>query len=333
MLGVGAAQNRATNEKAALALTKVAGNFKDKALDNYRFTVETSPVMSVAIMLFKALQIGDKTQYTEDELREMKEAQSRIRVHLSEPEIGYIYPTVRAYHVNDTRIPVRYVGKNEQGQYSVALEENGSTIYWSPDESGEQVPHTPPSQDDGESFSDIWVNPLSDAANDPSTALPIPEESDWRDAILVFPVGSGIEPLYVVFQLRGPNGRFISSGEPKPSLQRPSLRAETKRQIEANAEKDANGNFIDGDDEIILEWHYGHKTGVENRRILKAADEIGMSQEELNDFMNSRPDYYQIEDAKKNLSHKDEKSGTGELNKIKRDMKKFLNKKVTHNEL
>ncbi|PSW62677.1 hypothetical protein C0W54_03895 [Photobacterium kishitanii] len=162
-LGAGATQNRTTNEKAALALTKIAGNFKDKKLDNMRFSVETSPVMSVAVMLFKALQFGDKTQYTEDELRNMKEAQSRIRVQITEPVGDNVSPTVQAYHVDDTRISVRYVSKNEQSQYSVALEENGPTIYWSPDERGKQIPHTTPSQDDGVLFSDIWVNPLSDA--------------------------------------------------------------------------------------------------------------------------------------------------------------------------
>ena len=155
-LGAGATQNRTTNEKAALALTKIAGNFKDKQLDNMRFSVETSPVMSVAVMLFKALQFGDKTQYTEDELRNMEEVQSRIRVQITEPVGDNVYPTVQAYHVDDTRIPVRYVSKNEQAQYSVALEENGPTIYWSPDETGNQVPHTTPSQDDGVSFGDIY---------------------------------------------------------------------------------------------------------------------------------------------------------------------------------
>lgn len=32
-----------------------------------------------------------------------------------------------------------------------------------------------------------------------------------------------------------------------------------------------------------------------------------MIQQELNDFMNSHPDYYQIEDAKTNLGHVNEK--------------------------
>ena len=54
-----------------------------------------------------------------------------------------------------------------------------------------------------------------------------------------------------------------------------------------------------------------------------------MTQPELNDFVNSRPDYYQIEDAKTNLSHVNEKPGCDDLDDIKRDMKKFLNNKGT----
>ncbi|WP_159447886.1 S-type pyocin domain-containing protein [Photobacterium toruni] len=214
-LGAGAAQNKSINGKTALALTKVVGNFKDKKLDNMRFSVEISPVMSVAVMLFKALQFGDKTQYTEDELRNREEVQSRIRVQITEPVGDNVYPTVQAYHVDDTRIPVRYVSKNEQAQYSVALEENGPTIYWSPDETGNQVPHTTPSQDDGVSFGDIWVNPLSDAVNDPSTVLPMPAESDWQDRILVFPEDSGIEPLYLVFKTTARNEPEKVSGQGK----------------------------------------------------------------------------------------------------------------------
>ncbi|WP_146144312.1 MULTISPECIES: S-type pyocin domain-containing protein [unclassified Photobacterium] len=145
----------------------------------------------------------------------MQEVKSRIRVQIIEPEGDDVYPTVRAFHVGDgdDKVPVRYVGKNAQGQYSVALEEDGPTIYWSPDETGNQVPHTTPSQDDGVSFDDIWVNPLSDAVNDSSTVLPMPAESDWQDRILVFPEGSGIEPLYLVFKTTARNESGVVTGK------------------------------------------------------------------------------------------------------------------------
>ncbi|UTZ25259.1 GH-E family nuclease [Vibrio campbellii] len=97
-----------------------------------------------------------------------------------------------------------------------------------------------------------------------------------------------------------------------------------KRQIEAGARKDKNGQFAHNKHNIIEDWHYGHKRGFENRRILRAADEMGMTQAELNDFANAHPDYYQIEDAKTNLSHANEKPGYNDLREIKRDMKLLL---------
>ncbi|WP_370444991.1 S-type pyocin domain-containing protein, partial [Photobacterium sp. GB-36] len=68
-------------------------------------------------------------------------------------------------------------------------------------------------QDDGVSFDDIWVNPLSDAVNDSSTVLPMPAESDWQDRILVFPEGSGIEPLYLVFKTTARNESGVVTGK------------------------------------------------------------------------------------------------------------------------
>ncbi len=218
-LSVGATQTTSTNNKAALELTKVAGKFKDRALDNLRFSVETSPTMSFTVMLFKALQFGDETQYTEDELRNTNKAQSRIRVQLVEPIDNNIYPSVRAYHVDDSQIPVRYVSKNEQGQYSVALgATNSPIIYWSPNKNGEPVPHTTPSHDDGITFSDIWVTPLADEVNTPSTSLPIPKNNDWQDAILVFPIGSEIEPLYAVFNKPSSDLKFVPAPKGIPPL-------------------------------------------------------------------------------------------------------------------
>ncbi|NAW88548.1 hypothetical protein [Photobacterium halotolerans] len=41
--------------------------------------------------------------------RNLESVQSRIRIRLTDPAPGESYPQVRAYHMNDTRIPVRYV--------------------------------------------------------------------------------------------------------------------------------------------------------------------------------------------------------------------------------
>ena len=153
-----------------------------------------------------------------DELTAGKSQPQVAVFKITEPEEGNVYPRVQAWHVDDARIPVRYVGKDGVGQYSVALEEGGPIIYWSLDESGQQVPHTTPPQDDGESFSDILINPISDVVNNTTTVQPMPEETDWRDAVLVFPIGSDIEPLYLVFNKPASDLKFVPAPRGNPPL-------------------------------------------------------------------------------------------------------------------
>lgn len=52
-----------------------------------------------------------------------------------------------------------------------------------------------------------------------------------------------------------------------------------------------------------------------------------MNQKEFNDYVNARPNYFQIENAKDNMSHKNEKPGKDDLDIIKKDMINFLKKR------
>ncbi|MEI8634427.1 hypothetical protein P4S72_25190 [Vibrio sp. PP-XX7] len=41
------------------------------------------------------------------------------------------------------------------------------------------------------------------------------------------------------------------------------MRAATKRQIEAEADKNEQGQFIDENYNVLTDWQYGHRPGVE----------------------------------------------------------------------
>jgi hypothetical protein len=107
-------------------------------------------------------------------------------------------------------------------------------------------------------------------------------------------------------------------------LERPKLELATKDTIEAAARKNAAGQFLDKNGKVIEKPTFGHKYGFENRRIIEAADRLGMNQEQLNKFVNSHPDYFFIEEKAVNLSHVGEKPGGGDLGDIIADMEKFL---------
>ncbi len=177
-------------------LNHVAGTLKDKLVEGYRWQVEGI----ASLFALQQTLFNDDTQYTDADMRALGQVQSRVRVHIAEPEAGNQYPVVRAYHMDDTRIPVKYVEVEDNQQYSVILDEaSGAKIYWTPSDGGDASWQATPGHDDGFEQDDILVTPIhQDGTN--ATVTPMPEEQDWRDAILVFPEESGIAPLYVVYK-------------------------------------------------------------------------------------------------------------------------------------
>ncbi|MCY9829489.1 colicin E3/pyocin S6 family cytotoxin, partial [Vibrio chagasii] len=74
-----------------------------------------------------------------------------------------------------------------------------------------------PSQDDGFELEDIRVTPIhSDETT--VTVTPMPEEKNWRDAILVFPESSDIAPLYVVYNKPNSEIKYIPAPKGLPPL-------------------------------------------------------------------------------------------------------------------
>lgn len=192
----GSPEQTQQTQTAALQLDKLAGTLKDKVVEGYRWQVEGIG----ALFAMQQSLFGDNTQYTDQDLRQVTTAQSRVRVHITEPKDGEFYPHVQGYHVDDTRIPIKYVKQGNNGQLSVAIEENGPTIYWTPEENGEASWQSTPDHSDGFEKDDILVTPIHSDSDASVTVTPAPEEKDWRDAILVFPESSGIAPLYVVYK-------------------------------------------------------------------------------------------------------------------------------------
>ncbi|MCC4224497.1 S-type pyocin domain-containing protein [Vibrio campbellii] len=192
----GSPEQTQQTQTAAMQLDKLAGTLKDKIVEGYRWQVEGIG----ALFAMQQNLFGDNTQYTDQDLRQVTTAQSRVRVHITEPKDGEFYPHVQGYHIDDTRIPIKYVKQGNNGQLSVAIEKNGPSIYWTPEENGEASWQSTPDHSDGFEKDDILVTPIHSDGDANVTVTPAPEEKDWRDAILVFPESSGIAPLYVVYK-------------------------------------------------------------------------------------------------------------------------------------
>ncbi|MBQ8285844.1 MAG: hypothetical protein IJZ10_06035 [Thermoguttaceae bacterium] len=83
---------------------------------------------------------------------------------------------------------------------------------------------------------------------------------------------------------------------------RPYLRKSTKALIREQHLKKNNGKFLYED------YHYGHKEGLEYRRLRLWAEEHRLTRAQWNDLHN-RPELYEIQDAMENFSHLKEKVG------------------------
>jgi hypothetical protein len=64
----------------------------------------------------------------------------------------------------------------------------------------------------------------------------------------------------------------------------------------------------------------GHVRGREHRRLVAAADELGITQAQLNDLVNAHPGQLRVEGPLRNQSHIDGLPGTDDIEDIVRDM-------------
>lgn len=94
-------------------------------------------------------------------------------------------------------------------------------------------------------------------------------------------------------------------------LRRPYKRVAFCRSVECAAIRTPEGLPIDPNTGEVIEgeYHFGHKYGYEHRRLVREAQAKGMTQKEFNDWINSHPEWFQLEAPANNVSHRFEKPG------------------------
>ncbi len=75
---------------------------------------------------------------------------------------------------------------------------------------------------------------------------------------------------------------------------------------------------------MIRNKHYGHVRGYQNRRLIAAAEQLGLTQEQLNQYVNARPQFFFVQEATPNMAHVDELPGSDNLGPILSDMRRFF---------
>ncbi|MHC8399582.1 colicin E3/pyocin S6 family cytotoxin [Pseudomonas sp. MDT1-17] len=152
-------------------------------------------VLAAVVAAFWTPSLGDSALYTEDQLLALKQARTRVRLQVEQQADG----SLKGYGF--------YTGKNRdwemvdvvqftlRGSQQVADLGDGVELIWTPAVDGSDILGIP-ALEAAPQAPHIWVYPPTKAA-DSIIVNPV-YPPDYKDFILVFPVGSGVSPLYVV---------------------------------------------------------------------------------------------------------------------------------------
>ena len=154
------------------------------------------------VALFWTPSLGDSALYTEDQLRTLKQARTRVRLQVEQQADG----SLKGYGF--------YTGKNRdwemvdvvqftlRGSQQVADLGDGVELIWTPAMDGSDILGIP-ALETAPQAPHIWVYPPTPAAASIIVNPVYPPE--YKDFILVFPVGSGVKPVYIVVSVSDHN--------------------------------------------------------------------------------------------------------------------------------
>ncbi|WP_426618203.1 colicin E3/pyocin S6 family cytotoxin [Pseudomonas rustica] len=185
-----------------IGATAIPAGFGSLALAGSVFEALPAVVSSAAVAplvglvaLFMPSSLDDSALYTDEQLRRLEQARTRVRLRIEQQADG----SLKGYGF--------YTGKNRdwemvdvvqftaRGSQFIADLGEGVELIWTPAVDGSDILGIP-ALEAAPQAPHIWVYPPTKAADGILVNPIYPPE--YRDFILVFPVGSGVKPLYVV---------------------------------------------------------------------------------------------------------------------------------------
>ncbi|WP_254658244.1 MULTISPECIES: S-type pyocin domain-containing protein [Pseudomonas] len=156
------------------------------------------PVERVVIMAMTPTMLGDDSFYTEEQLRDMRTATTRVRFQFRNDANGalQVYGIHTSAQSGQDSVPVIHAKWNAD-KSAMEAHLGGITIIWTPNK-GPVV--TAPTRYPGvtDELANILVHPISEGDDSKIQGSPI-DEFTVEDCIITFPADSGIKSLYLVF--------------------------------------------------------------------------------------------------------------------------------------
>lgn len=188
----------ATALGADLALGRMAGGGILQQRLNWAIRGAGGPA-SVFILGMLPTQMGDGTLHSDNQLRSMTHAPTRVRFQFRRDTEGVlqVYGIHTTASGDDTVRTVQAKWNADKTALEARL--NGITILWTPQRGplGQMPPLIYPDSS-GEQLGTILVHPIPDNTDSQLEGLP-GEDITTDDCILVFPADTGLKSMYVVF--------------------------------------------------------------------------------------------------------------------------------------
>lgn len=170
----------------------------------------TAGALAGVVALLWPSSLGDSSLYTDEQLKSLKEGRTRVRLHVEQQADG----TLKGYGYNTQKrrdwemIPV--VQFKSQGSQQVADFGDGVTLIWTPAVDPSSTSGIPPLEGAPQA-PQIWIYPPTEQADNIIVNPIYPPE--YKDFILVFPADSGVQPLYIVMNVRLDPGVVTGQGQ------------------------------------------------------------------------------------------------------------------------
>ncbi|KPG97707.1 toxin [Pseudomonas sp. RIT-PI-q] len=251
---------READESGAVPLKKISGTAIPAGLGSLALAGSAFAAVPVAaasavtatlvglVALVTQSSLGDSSLYTEDQLRALKQARTRVRLRVEQQADG----SLKGYGF--------YTGKNRdwemvdvvqftlRGSQQVADLGDGIELIWTPAMDGSDILGIP-ALEAAPQAPHIWVYPPTKAADSILVNPVYPPE--YKDFILVFPADSGIRPVYIVLSQIGDHSYY---DHPKTLPAFPdATRVKSKSSVQGGGRKRAR--WVDRKGRIY-EWDY-----------------------------------------------------------------------------
>lgn len=218
-----------------------------KALPAIASAAVVTPLVGLVALLMPS-NLGDSALYTEDQLLALKQARTRVRLHVEQQADG----SLKGYGF--------YTGKNRDwemvdvAQFTardnrfVADLGEGIELIWTPAVDGSDILGIP-ALEAAPQAPHIWVYPPTKAADGILVNPVYPPE--YRDFILVFPAESGVKPVYIVLS-RARDHAYYDHPKTLPAFP-DAVRVKSKSSVQGGGKRRAR--WVDRKGRIY-EWDY-----------------------------------------------------------------------------